>query len=108
MAAKLGVIRGYDGAITTWADLSDITLRDASEELLGIDELRCDSMTMKSGSYDIGDVMIRHPRGRALREPDGAVVGAGVRLRSSSSTNSTTPPTPAPDIRLAAPLAGPL
>ncbi len=78
--AKLGLLGGQDGSISGSIDASNIVLHDASDELLGVDEFKIDSLSLNSNQLQLGNVLLRHPRGRALREADGKLVAAGVRI----------------------------
>src|SRR5205814_5919617 len=52
-SAKLGMIGGFDGSVTSWVDLREVSLRDTSDELLAMDSLKVDSMTVKPNQLEI-------------------------------------------------------
>ena len=77
-----------------------MTLQDGSDELLGVDGLKVDSITYKAGQIDVGAVAIHNPRGHATRNADGMIEVAGTRLNPTvllaASAKSPAHPTTAP------------
>ncbi|HEX3359213.1 MAG TPA: DUF748 domain-containing protein, partial [Tepidisphaeraceae bacterium] len=107
--ARLGLLGGADGSVSGSIDTTNVVLRDASDELLGVDEFKIDSMSMSANQLALGNIVLRHPRGRALREANGKLVAAGVRIDPAAvmqaisekpSANPSTQPAGAPMVAM--------
>ena len=116
MHAKIGAIGGYDNALTATLDVSEMSLHNGSEELIGVDGLKIDSMTLKGNELDIGHVTIHNPRGEASRDADGSIIAAGLRLQlpkaaqptpNTATQQANALPTPSQQSAATAPSTGP-
>ncbi|MCE9592879.1 MAG: DUF748 domain-containing protein [Planctomycetes bacterium] len=98
------VSAGKDGTLGATISLTDMALREGGDELMGLDEIRVEDVTLAGQDLGVGAVRINRPRASVLRRADETLVVAGVCLVGRSPTKqvgagasvSAKPPAKAP------------
>lgn len=77
--AKIGLAKNGERIAASLA-VENVTYADSGRELAAVDALRVKDFAWQNGELVIGAVELDHPRGRALREKNGAILAGGIRI----------------------------
>ena len=92
------MIGGANGSVSASADLNDVSLRNGGDEIVGVDQIKFDSVALGAGQLAIGNVTILHPRTSAARNAKGGLTVAGtkINLQQLAAPPATAPPSTQP------------